>query len=48
VPGLRRCANSSTVALCDGAGLTESTTACVPLLEACQAGVCVSLGGLPI
>jgi len=47
VPGVRRCESASTVAVCDGAGLTETTIACRPLLEACEDGECVLLG-LPL
>ena len=43
VPAARRCANSSTAAVCDAAGLAETTTACLPLVEGCEGGECVLL-----
>lgn len=47
-PGTSRCASASTVAVCAGDGLTETTRECQPLLEACEDGGCVLLGGLPL
>lgn len=48
VPGARRCVDSSAVAVCDGSGSGETTLACRPLVEACEGGECVLLGGLPL
>ncbi|HTV19134.1 MAG TPA: hypothetical protein VMG12_10695 [Polyangiaceae bacterium] len=48
VPNTRRCVDSSTLGSCDARGLTETTRACRPALEACEDGECVLLGGLPL
>jgi len=46
-PGAPRCIDSVTVGICDSTGQVETPISC-GLLEACNAGECVLLGGLPI
>jgi hypothetical protein len=47
VPGARRCADITTVAVCATSGLTEDNTGC-GLLETCSGGTCTLLGGVPL